>query len=111
MITDPARARLSDPGNPAICPVFSLHEIYSDDATRNWITEGCTSAGIGCIDCKKPLIEAVNAEQTMMRERAKEFEEDPDLVHSILQEGAEKARDVARETLDDVRAAIGIGHR
>ena len=111
MVTDPARVRRSDPGNPANCPVFALHEIYSDDATRDWATEGCTSAGIGCIDCKKPLIEAINAEQAVISQRAEEFDNDPDLVHSILQEGAERARDEARETLEDVRAAIGISHR
>jgi tryptophanyl-tRNA synthetase len=111
MMTDPARVRRSDPGNPANCPVFALHKIYSDDQARQWVSEGCTSAGIGCIDCKKPLIDAVNAEQDIMRQRAEQFEEDPDLVHSILQEGSEKARDAARETLEDVRAAIGIGQR
>lgn len=111
MITDPARIRRDDPGDPANCPVFALHEIYSDAETRAWVTEGCTTAGIGCIDCKKPLIDAINAEQEAMRERAQQFEDDRDLVHSILVEGSEKARDVARETLDDVRAAIGLAHR
>jgi tryptophanyl-tRNA synthetase len=111
MKTDPARVRRRDPGDPAKCPVFALHEIYSDDETRSWATQGCISAGIGCIDCKQPLIDAINAEQETMRERAQQFEDDPDLVHSILVEGSEKARDVARETLEDVRAAIGISHR
>jgi tryptophanyl-tRNA synthetase len=111
MMTDPARARRDDPGDPANCPVFALHEIYSDQETRGWVSEGCTTAGIGCIDCKKPLIDAINAEQEAMRERAQPFEDDRDLVHSILVEGSEKARDVARETLDDVRAAIGLAHR
>ena len=111
MRTDPARVRRSDPGDPAKCPVFALHEIYSDDNVRSWVTEGCTSAGIGCIDCKQPLIDAINAEQETMRERAQPFEDDPDLVHAILVEGSETARDVARETLEDVRAAIGISHR
>ena len=111
MVTDPARARRTDAGDPANCPVFSLHEIYSDDKTLNWVVDGCKSAGIGCIDCKKPLIEAINDEQAVMRERAAQFEDDPDLVHSLLQEGAERARDAARETLEDVRAAIGIGQR
>jgi tryptophanyl-tRNA synthetase len=110
MQTDPARVRRRDPGDPDKCPVFSLHQIYSDAATCEWAAAGCRSAGIGCIDCKKPLIEAVNAEQAEMRERGAQFEEDPDLVHSILLEGSEKARDVARETLEDVRAAIGLAH-
>lgn len=111
MKTDPARARRKDPGDPQKCPVYSLHEVYSDAETCRWAAEGCRSAGIGCLDCKMPLIEAINEEQAVMRERARQFEDDPDLVHSILLEGSEKARDVARETLDDVRAAIGISHR
>ncbi|MEZ5557150.1 MAG: tryptophan--tRNA ligase [Pseudomonadales bacterium] len=111
MKTDPARVRRSDPGDPNNCPVFALHQIYSAEETRAWAADGCRSAGIGCIDCKKPLIDAINAEQAVMRERARQFEEDPDLVQSILLEGSEKARDVARETLDEVRSAIGIAHR
>jgi tryptophanyl-tRNA synthetase len=111
MKTDPARARRTDPGDPAKCPVFSLHEIYTDEPTRAWIVEGCKSAGIGCIDCKRPLIAAVTAEQQAMRERARQFEQDPDLVQSILVEGAERAREVARETLDEVRSAIGISYK
>lgn len=111
MKTDPARVRRSDPGNPDVCPVFSLHEIYSDEDTRTWAAEGCRSAGIGCLDCKKPLIDAINEEQATMRSRAEQFEQDPDLVQSILLEGAEKARDAARETLDAVRSAIGISYK
>lgn len=110
MRTDPARVRRKDPGDPQKCPVFTLHEIYSDAATCQWAAQGCRTADIGCIDCKMPLIESINAEQAEMRERAGEFEQDPDLVHAILLEGSEKARDVARETLDDVRAAIGLSH-
>lgn len=111
MRTDPARVRRNDPGDPNICPVFTLHEVYSDDETLEWAARGCRSASIGCLDCKKPLIEAINAEQSGMIERAKQFEEQPDVVHAILQEGSEKARDVAKETLEDVRASIGISHR
>lgn len=111
MKTDPARVRRSDPGNPDVCPVFDLHRIYSDEEVRAWAAEGCRTAGIGCLDCKKPLIDAINAELAVMRERARQFEQDPDLVQSILLEGAEKARDAARETLEDVRAAIGISHK
>lgn len=110
MQTDPARGRRKDPGEPDNCPVFALHQIYSDATTLRWAADGCRSAGIGCIDCKKPLIDAVNEEQAEMRERAEQFTENPDLVNSILLEGSEKARDVARETLDDVRAAIGLVH-
>ena len=75
------------------------------------MASGCRSAGIGCVDCKRPLIDAINAEQAVMRERARPFQDDPDLVRAILVEGAERAREVARETLDDVRGAIGIAHR
>jgi tryptophanyl-tRNA synthetase len=109
MQTDPARVRLKDPGNPENCPVFGLHEIYSDEERTRWVVEGCTSAGIGCIDCKQPLIDAITSEQKERRERAAQFEEDPGLVHAILLEGSEKARDVAKETIEDVRAAVGIG--
>jgi tryptophanyl-tRNA synthetase len=111
MKTDPARVRRSDPGNPDVCPVYELHGIYSDEATLSWAAEGCRSAGIGCLDCKKPLIDAVNAERVQIRERAQQFEQDPDLVQSILVEGAERARDVARDTLEEVRAAIGIARK
>ncbi len=111
MKTDPARVRRNDPGNPDVCPVFDLHRIYSGEEVRAWAAEGCRTAGIGCLDCKKPLIDAINAELAVMRERARQFEQDPDLVQSILLEGAEKARDAARETLEDVRAAIGISHK
>ncbi len=111
MKTDPARVRRSDPGTPELCPVFALHEIYSNDETREWAAQGCRTAGIGCLDCKAPLIEAIEAEQAPIRERALQYEGDRDMVQSILIEGSEKARDVARETLDDVRAAIGISHR
>jgi len=111
MKTDPARVRRTDPGDPQKCPVFALHEIYTDETTRAQLADGCRSAGIGCLDCKRPLIEAVNAEQLIMRDRARQFEQDPDLVQSILVEGAERAREVARETLDEVRSAIGISYK
>jgi tryptophanyl-tRNA synthetase len=111
MKTDPARVRRADPGTPEICPVFALHEIYSNDATRDWAAQGCRSAGIGCLDCKAPLIEAIQAEHAPIRERALQYEADRDMVQSILMEGSEAAREVARETLDVVRSAIGISHR
>jgi tryptophanyl-tRNA synthetase len=111
MKTDPARVRREDPGNPDICPVFALHRIYSNDEVRAWAAEGCRTAGIGCLDCKGPLIDAVKAEQAPIRERAVQYERDRDMVQSILIEGSEEARNVARETLEDVRAAIGISHR
>lgn len=111
MQTDPARVRLSDPGEPNNCPVFALHEVYSEEDTLEWAAQGCRSAGIGCVDCKKPLIDKINEEQAVYRQRAEQFVEEPDLVHAIIQEGSEKARAVARETLEDVKEAIGISHR
>jgi tryptophanyl-tRNA synthetase len=110
MPTDPARARRNDPGDPARCPVFQLHEVYSDESRKQWVREGCTTAGIGCLDCKQPLIDSILGELAPIRERAREFEEDPQLVRNILQEGGEAARDVAEETMDEVRAAIGLNY-
>ena len=111
MPTDPARVRRSDPGSPAKCPVWKFHEIYSDDDVRAWVQEGCTSASIGCLDCKRPIIDAVLEEQQPIRERSAEFLEDPDVVHTIIDEGCEAARSVARDTLDDVRQAMNLQYR
>ena len=111
MVTDPARKRRTDPGDPSQCPVFALHNIYSGDDVKSWATEGCRTASIGCVDCKAPLIDAINAEQAPFIERAEQFENNRDLVRTILVDGSERARDEARETLDDVKAAVGIGHR
>lgn len=111
MQTDPARVRKTDPGDPEQCPVYALHQVYSDKATLEWAAQGCRGAAMGCIDCKGPLIDSVNAEQEIIRQRAQQFDEDADLVNTIIQEGSEKARSIARETLDDVREAIGISHR
>jgi tryptophanyl-tRNA synthetase len=108
MQTDPQRVRLSDPGDPDKCPVWKLHEVYSDDSTKEWVQTGCKSAGIGCLDCKKPVIEAVLAEQKPIRERAKQYEENPDLVKSIIVEGRERARDAAKDTLEEVRQVMGL---
>jgi tryptophanyl-tRNA synthetase len=108
MVTDPARARRTDPGDPLKCPVWELHKIYSEEATRTWASEGCRSAGIGCLDCKKPLIEKIVEEVQAFRRRAREFEDNPDLLRSIVAEGADKAREAARETLDDVRRAMHL---
>ena len=102
MQTDPNRVRRNDPGEPGKCPVFELHEIYSDQDIKDWVADGCRSAGIGCVDCKVPLIDAINEEQSQFIERAEQFENNPDLVRSIIIEGSEAARDVARETLDDL---------
>jgi tryptophanyl-tRNA synthetase len=108
MQTDPQRVRLSDPGDPAKCPVWKLHEVYSDESRKEWVQEGCRSAGIGCLECKKPLIDAVVDEQKPIIERAKQYEENPELVRSIISEGSERARDAARSTLDEVRRVMGL---
>jgi tryptophanyl-tRNA synthetase len=111
MKTDPARVRRNDPGDPANCPVWGLHELYSDDSTKRWVVDGCKRAGIGCLDCKKPLIDAIWSEQSSMRDRARRYEEQPELVKAIINEGVEHARDVARDTLEEVRAVMGLTHR
>ena len=108
MQTDPARARRTDPGEPERCPVWSLHQIYSDEPTHRWVEAGCRSASIGCLECKKPLIDRIVEDTTAMRKRAQEFEEHPELVRNILSEGAERAREAARETLDEVRRAMHL---
>jgi tryptophanyl-tRNA synthetase len=108
MQTDPARARRTDPGEPEKCPVWDLHKIYSDEPTRAWVVQGCRTAGIGCLECKKPLIDKVVEEVTLMRRRAQEFEENPELVASVVAAGSEKAREAARATLDDVRRAMHL---
>jgi tryptophanyl-tRNA synthetase len=108
MQTDPARVRRTDPGNPDICPVFDLHKIYSSEETRAWAAHGCRTAGIGCLECKKPLIDKVVEEITAIRKRAQEYEENPELVRNIVAEGAEKAREAARATMDDVRGVMHL---
>jgi tryptophanyl-tRNA synthetase len=110
MQTDPARVRRSDPGEPEKCPVWSLHKIYSDANTQDWVLKGCRSAGIGCLECKQPVIDAVNAELKPIRERAAQYEEDPTLVRNIIQDGCEKASDLADETMRDVREAMGLNY-
>ncbi|THB67806.1 MAG: tryptophan--tRNA ligase [Gammaproteobacteria bacterium] len=111
MPTDPARVRLTDPGDPEKCPVWQFHEVYSDDATKQWVCDGCRGAKIGCIDCKKPVIEAINSELEPIRKRAEEYTKNPDAIENIVAEGSERARDVARETMDEVRKAMGIDYR
>jgi tryptophanyl-tRNA synthetase len=108
MQTDPARVRRTDVGDPEKCPVWSLHQVYSDEPTRAWAAAGCRSAGIGCLECKKPLIDKVVADASAMRSRAEEYEQNPELVRAILAEGSEKAREAARETLDEVRRAMHL---
>jgi len=108
MPTDPARVRRTDPGNPANCPLWQFHQVYSDQATKDWAEKGCKSAGIGCLDCKQPVIDAILREQQPMFERAQQYLDDPSLLRSIIADGSDKARKVAQETMRDVREAMGL---
>jgi len=108
MPTDPARVRRSDPGNPQQCPVWDLHQVYSDEPTRNWVQDGCKTASIGCIDCKKPVIDAVQVEQAVFFQRAQPFVSHPERVDEILREGSKRASLVAEQTMVQVREAMGL---
>jgi tryptophanyl-tRNA synthetase len=110
MPTDPARVRRTDPGDPNKCPVWQLHQVYSNDATKQWVMQGCTTAGIGCLECKQPVIDAVLEEQKPMRERAQAYLEDPTLVRNIIADGCEKARKMAQDTMRDVRESMGLSY-
>ncbi len=110
MPTDPARVRRTDAGDPGRCPVWQLHQVYSDDATREWVANGCRSAGIGCLECKQPVIDGILKEQEPMRERAQQYLDDPSLVRAIIADGCEKARKLAQETMRDVREAMGLSY-
>jgi tryptophanyl-tRNA synthetase len=110
MPTDPARIRRVDPGDPRKCPVWQLHEVYTSEAVKDWVVKGCTSAGIGCIECKQPVIDEVLAEQAPMHERAQQYLDDPSLVRAIVADGCEVARKMAQETMRDVREAMGLDY-
>ena len=110
MTTDPARVRRTDAGDPERCPVWLMHKVYTGADVHDWVQKGCRSAGIGCLECKQPLIDAMLAEQQPWRERAQPYLDDPDLVRSIVAEGCERARAVAQETMRDVREAMGLGY-
>jgi tryptophanyl-tRNA synthetase len=110
MPTDPARVKRTDPGDPEKCPVWPLHLVYSDEARKQWVQQGCRSAGIGCLECKQPVIDAVLAELKPIRERAEEYIEDPTLVRNIIADGCEKAGKLAQETLRDVRESMGLNY-
>ena len=110
MPTDPARVKRTDPGEPEKCPVWQLHLVYSDDKTKEWVQEGCRNAGIGCLDCKQPVVDAIVAELTPIRERAQRYLDDPTLVRNIMAEGEERADKLAQETLRDVRQAMGLDY-
>ncbi len=108
MPTDPARVRKTDPGEPEKCPVWSFHKIYSADSVKEWVQQGCRRASIGCLDCKKPLIEAIQREQAPIIERGREYESNPKLVRSLITEGCESARTVAQQTLEEVYEVVGL---
>lgn len=110
MPTDPARVRRSDPGEPEKCPVWYLHKVYSNEEVKEWVQIGCRTAGIGCLDCKRPLIAAIQEEQAPIIAAAEEYEKNPDLVRSILAEGCDAAREVASETLEEVKQAMGLDY-
>ncbi|MEN3293009.1 MAG: tryptophanyl-tRNA synthetase [Burkholderiales bacterium] len=111
MPTDPARVRRNDPGEPEKCPVWQLHKVYSDEPTKEWVQKGCRSAGIGCLECKQPVIDGVLKEQEPMRERAQQYLDNPSLVRSIVADGCDKARALAQETMRDVREAMGLNYK
>ena len=108
MPTDPARVKRTDPGTPERCPVWSLHQVYSDEARKDWVRGGCTTAGIGCLECKQPIVDAVQTELAPMRERAQIYLDDPTLVRNIVADGCDRARRLAAETMRDVREALGL---
>jgi tryptophanyl-tRNA synthetase len=110
MATDPARVRRTDPGTPEKCPVWNFHKVYSNADVQGWVRQGCTTAGIGCLDCKQPVIDAIVAEQAPWRERAAALLAEPKKVHWIVENGTERARTVARQTMRDVRAAMGLDY-
>ncbi|MEY3721964.1 MAG: hypothetical protein RL618_2483 [Pseudomonadota bacterium] len=110
MPTDPARVRRTDPGDPDKCPVWQFHQVYSDEATHEWVVKGCKSAGIGCIECKQPVIDGILKEQEPMRERAQQYLDDPSLVRAIVADGCDKARKYAQETMRDVREEMGLSY-
>ncbi len=110
MPTDPARVRRTDPGDPEKCPVWQFHMVYSDQVTRDWVVKGCKSAGIGCLECKQPVIDGILKEQEPMRERAQQYLDDPSLVRAIVADGCDQARKHAQETMRDVREEMGLSY-
>ena len=110
MPTDPARVKRTDPGEPEKCPVWQFHKIYSDESTKEWVQTGCRTAGIGCVDCKRPVIEAIGRELQPIQEAIKEYEADLGLVKRIVVEGSEQAREEANKTLNDVRDVMKLDY-
>jgi tryptophanyl-tRNA synthetase len=110
MLTDPARKRRTDPGNPDICPVFDLHKAFSPRETQEWAAEGCRSAGIGCLDCKGRLLDHLLHRLEDFHARRPEFASQPDTVWDILEEGAKRARAAAAATMEEVRKVMKVGY-
>ncbi|CCF96464.1 Tryptophanyl-tRNA synthetase [Ralstonia solanacearum K60] len=110
MPTDPARVRRTDPGDPGKCPVWQLHQVYSDADTKEWVQKGCRSAGIGCLECKQPVIDGILREQQPMLERAQKYMDDPSLLRAIIADGCDNARKVTQETMREVREAMGLAY-
>jgi len=110
MPTDPARVRRTDPGDPEKCPVWMFHKVYTDEPVHEWVVNGCKTAGIGCLECKQPVIDAILKEQTPILERAQPYLEDPTLVRNIVEDGCERAKKLAQETMRDVRESMGLSY-
>jgi tryptophanyl-tRNA synthetase len=108
MVTDPARMRRSDPGNPDVCNVFSLHKVFSSSEEVGMVNVECRRAGIGCVDCKKMLARNMNAALTPFRERRADIAKDPQGVWDILHDGARRAGAIAEATMREVREAVGL---
>jgi tryptophanyl-tRNA synthetase len=108
MITDPARKRRTDPGNPDVCPVFDLHKVFSSSETIDRVNRECRTAEIGCLDCKKLLAQHLNESLAPIQERRKPYEQNPQRVWDILEAGTAKARQVAQATMAEVRAAVKL---
>lgn len=111
MPTDPARIRRTDPGDPEKCPVWQFHKVYSNNTVQTWVQENCCNAGIGCLECKQPIIDAVLAELAPIREKTNQYINEPETVRAIVNDGCEKARATARETIEEVRQVMGLLYR
>lgn len=110
MPTDPARVKRTDPGEPEKCPVWQFHKIYSDATVKDWVQTGCRTAGIGCIDCKRPIVDAIHQELKPIQDSIKDYEADLGAVKRIVAEGSEQAREEAGKTLNEVRQAMGLDY-
>lgn len=110
MPTDPARVKRTDPGEPEKCPVWQFHKIYSNNEVKDWVQNGCRSAGIGCIECKRPVVDAINKELQPIQEAISEYESDLSSVKRIVSEGSEAAREVASKNLSTVREVMGLDY-